>query len=956
MLSFNCLSVRNKVPTVLKHLKDNDIDICMLQETWLNKGDSSVMQEIKDHGYNIISQRRLRGDVGGGVAILFKPHIVVRKCKPVRYESFEYICCTVHTRDKTFRIVNIYRLQYSRKHPVTKKMFLNDFSELMEQIISLPGSLIVTGDFNYHVENVNHDKDVQDFVQMVDSFNLHQHVVGPTHRSGGTLDLVMTSVTDHNINSVKSNDDRLGSDHHPISFNVSCMPRQNDNFITLKCRQYRKLDVDKFKYDLGNGLASFGNLDPEQAANLYSNVTTSVLEKYCPLMTLRVRKRPSSHWYTDELQNIKRLKRKCERAKKKNPGEYKDITKRYNKAMAIARLEYYGRKIQESKSDKKSMYKVLNHVLGCQEDSVFPTNKDTKSVTNDLADYFSNKIQTIRNDISAKTSIIAKEDPVIVNDDVVPLTEFSTLTCEDIKSLILDMNSKSCQLDPMPTWLVKECIDVLSPILTHIVNTSLRNHIFPSSLKHATITPIIKDSDEDSEQYSNYRPISNTSFVAKLLEKSALQQINLHIEAQQLHAEVQSGYRKYHSCETATLKVVNDMKRDVAQGKVNALLLLDLSAAFDTVDHEILLQRVAKSYGLTSNTAKWLKSYLEHRTFSVHIGGEDSKIMNMLFGVPQGSLLGPVLFNLYTKDLVLIARKYNLSIHIYADDTQLYIGFENDDNTTNIKNNIDSCLSDINEWMLRNFLKLNPTKTKVIFIGSKRQLNQFGGMSISDIPLENYEHDVVKSLGVYIDSTLSMTHDINKKCSTCYYHLRNIGRIKRSLSQEQRILLVHALVFSSLDYCNSLFANVPGYSVKKLQRVINAAARMIYDVKKRDHITPYVKRAHFLPAKYRIRFKLCLLVYKGINGLAPSYLVDILVLRDSNLRGSRDFGLLQIPPKREKTIHYQMCVCWNSLPQTIRFSKNIDIFKTSLKTYFFDQAYASDEESDSEIDDDDDEY
>ena len=116
----------------------------------------------------------------------------------------------------------------------------------------------------------------------------------------------------------------------------------------------------------------------------------------------------------------------------------------------------------------------------------------------------------------------------------------------------------------------------MSPILTHIVNTSLRNHIFPSSLKHATITPIIKDSDEDSEQYSNYRPISNTSFVAKLLEKSALQQINLHIEAQQLHAEVQSGYRKYHSCETATLKVVNDMKRDVAQGKVNALLLLDL--------------------------------------------------------------------------------------------------------------------------------------------------------------------------------------------------------------------------------------------------------------------------------------------------------------------------------------------------------------------------------------------
>ena len=135
--------------TLLPHLTDNNIDICMLQETWLNKGDSSVIQEIKELGYNLHSQRRLKGDTGGGVAILFKPNIIVRRCKSqVKYNSFEYISCTVHTLDKTFRIINIYRLCYSKKHPITYKTFLNEFSNLMEYQLTLPGEL----DYNWRLQ------------------------------------------------------------------------------------------------------------------------------------------------------------------------------------------------------------------------------------------------------------------------------------------------------------------------------------------------------------------------------------------------------------------------------------------------------------------------------------------------------------------------------------------------------------------------------------------------------------------------------------------------------------------------------------------------------------------------------------------------------------------------------------------------------------------------------------
>ena len=173
MASFNSCSVRNKVVAVLTYVKDNDIDVCMLQETWLNKGDSSIIQEIKDHGYNIHSQRRLKGDIGGGVAILFNPNIVVRRCESrLRFKSFEFISCTIHTTDKTFRIINIYRLPYSKRHPVTHKMFFDEFSELMESQVALPGELIVTGDFNFRIEKSDSKKDAHDFVQLVDSFNL----------------------------------------------------------------------------------------------------------------------------------------------------------------------------------------------------------------------------------------------------------------------------------------------------------------------------------------------------------------------------------------------------------------------------------------------------------------------------------------------------------------------------------------------------------------------------------------------------------------------------------------------------------------------------------------------------------------------------------------------------------------------------------------------------------------
>lgn len=314
-------------------------------------------------------------------------------------------------------------------------------------------------------------------------------------------------------------------------------------------------------------------------------------------------------------------------------------------------------------------------------------------------------------------------------------------------------------------------------------------------------------------------------------------------------------------------------------------------------------------------------------------------------------LKGPILFILYTRDLIYIAAKHKLKIHVYADDTQLYIGFRPDIEGTSVEQRIEDCLKDIETWMKNNYLKLNTNKTNMIYLGSKKNLQAFTNLVISQANEVIQPSETVKSLGILIDPTLSMVAEINQRCSSAYFHIRNIGRIKNCLDVASRILLVQNLVLSKLDYCNACFANVPAYQITKLQRVMNAAVRMIYNLRKREHVTPYLNKAHFLPVKFRIKFKLCLLVYKALNRIAPDYMTEMLTEHTPTLRDGRDIKMLEFPPNKEKTIYYQMCSDWNALPLNIRNLDYLPNFKNKLKTYYFNEAFnQNNSDTDSESD------
>ena len=239
-----------------------------------------------------------------------------------------------------------------------------------------------------------------------------------------------------------------------------------------------------------------------------------------------------------------------------------------------------------------------------------------------------------------------------------------------IEKLIRESPNKNCALDPVPTWLVKQFATELSPFIAVLFNASMRSGVVPSSHKAAIVVPVLKKPTLDPLDMNNYRPISNLSFVSKLLERCVNKQLNNHLEVNDLLPAVQSAYRSRHSTETAVLKVLSDVYAAADDRHVTLLCLLDLSAAFDTVDHTILLHRLSHTFGLRGSVLDWFRSYLTDRTQSVLYNGQMSAVMTIRFGVPHGSVLGPNLFVLYSAEVIYIATRHGFSALAYADDLQ----------------------------------------------------------------------------------------------------------------------------------------------------------------------------------------------------------------------------------------------------------------------------------------------
>ncbi|XP_048870189.1 uncharacterized protein LOC125742326 [Brienomyrus brachyistius] len=300
---------------------------------------------------------------------------------------------------------------------------------------------------------------------------------------------------------------------------------------------------------------------------------------------------------------------------------------------------------------------------------------------------------------------------------------------------------------------------------------------------------------------------------------------------------------------------------------------------------------------------------------------------------------GPV--TVYPIPLGNIIRNHGIGFHCYADDTQLYISVNPDD--ISLLSRLEDCLLDIQCWMAKNFLMLNTEKIEVLVIGPKAARNKFHHLNVGNLPTQ--PNMVVRNLGVLVDSDLCFDAHIRSITRTAFYHLRNIAKLRKMLSLNDAEKLIHAFVSSRLDYCNALLSGCPSGSLHKLQMVQNAAARVLTNTKKFDHITPVLSSLHWLPVKSRIDYKILLLTYKALNGLTPEYLSELLTTYNPpRLLRSQAMGYLLVPRVERATagcraFSYKARQLWNGLPPDVRVSGSLSIFKSRLKTHLFSLAY-----------------
>ena len=504
--------------------------------------------------------------------------------------------------------------------------------------------------------------------------------------------------------------------------------------------------------------------------------------------------------------------------------------------------------------------------------SVLPSLVDPSELADSFADYFSSKIDNIRAEFPDSSSS-ARSHHVL---DVPKLEEFIPVSESHLREIIMSSNSKSCHLDPIPISLLKASIDILLPVLCKIVNSSIESSTVPASFKSATITPLLKKSSLDKEVRKNYRPISNLPFIAKLIEKVIVQQLNSHMLSYGLHEPFQSAYRRLHSTETALLRVYNDILGSIDNKNCVMLILLDLSAAFDTLDHVVLPDRLEHAFGVTGNSRSWLTSYLNERYQSVRINGSESHPHLLKYGMPQGSVIGPFGFPCYSSPIGAICRKHNISYYMYADDTQIYLAFAPDAQMAATAV-LEDCIEEIRHWMVDNFLKLNESKTEFLLLSSQYQASKLDIASVKIGDESIKPSDSARNLGAIFDHKLTMIQHVNTICQSCYVHIWNIGAIRQFLTRDATEKLVHAFITSRLDYSNSLLVGLPKYLTYRLQLIQNTAARIVTRSHKYQNITPVLCSLHWLPVDMCIVYKIALLTFKCLNNLAPLYLSELLI-------------------------------------------------------------------------------
>ena len=699
MLNARSLSAPGRVDCIISELISSDIDVLGITETWLHSDNDPPCLEIRNAGfsYHFVHRPESRG---GGIGLIFQTcfNSSVQTFALSTFGSFEYIIVKLSSpATVSFCVSLIYR-----PPRLSSSIFISEFKDFLKQTVDIPNHIII-GDFNIHIDKST-DSTASSLLDTAEHFGFRQHIDYPTHNAGHTLDLVFSRVCENTVQSTSAHD--LGIADHVLVLCELSVRKLPPARKTIAYRKHKAINIDNFQRDLRS--SSLCNNDfsvtasPVLLINQYNNELSNIINQHAPIVTVTVSDRPRPPWFNRAISEGIRKRRQLERLWRTTrlPEDRANFTHQRNVVkllVSTSKRDFYTKFVADHSSDASSLWYGIKTLLHRHPVTTLPSFDPLASGADSFASYFSSKISGILNTF-APTCAPSMDDGFRGEQR---LTRFTEVTPQEVTQLLHDVKSKSCTLDPAPTWLIKSCSGVLAPVLCTIAQSSLAHGELPTSEKRAVITPLLKQNGLDKEMLSNYRPVSGLSFLSKLIERLVAKRIDIFLSENNLFSPFQSAYRKGYSTETALLKLYNDLTSAMNGGLISCVIFLDLSAAFDTVDHDILLERLEHRFGFSGVVLRWLHSYLSNRTQSTRVDNVISQPHHLQCGVPQGSVLGPRLYSLYTAPVSDIIALYAIDHQIYADGTTLYMSFQVKD-TSNGLGLLEECVNHLFDWFNTN--------------------------------------------------------------------------------------------------------------------------------------------------------------------------------------------------------------------------------------------------------------
>ena len=490
--------------------------------------------------------------------------------------------------------------------------------------------------------------------------------------------------------------------------------------------------------------------------------------------------------------------------------------------------------------------------------------------------------------------------------------------------------SKAKDAYGLDTHFLKLHKDMLVCPITHLINLSIKMAVVPSGWKVAIVSPIFKSGDKTN--ISNYRPISILPVVSKVAEKWIAKLLNKHLNnGHPLLHPMQFGFRQYHSTETANCVFIETVKSLLDKTICVGAVFLDLKKAFDTVDHRTLLSKLTH-FNFAENALDWFQSYLSNRRQSVSVGGTNSSYLECSAGVPQGSILGPVLFSVYINDLPNVCQ--TVHFQMYADDAVIFTPAKS---TQEASSSLTSALENIQHWLLESGLLLNKKKT-VAMMFTKKPIK----LERSNVFLGGMELDIVeefKYLGVTLDPTLSFKKHIKLTANRIKFNLQNFKQIRSSMTITSAKMFLHSMIFSHIDYCITTWSLAGNTILKPIEMLFKQSIKILDQKPLSYHQCNILGKYNMLNFGNFIHFKNCCLIYKVFHGLAPPSLSTFIKPRSDRGYCTRASfrGDLEIPLR--KTTFGQTVLSirgghfWNSIPTNIRECPTYCTFKKHFKLF-----------------------